>query len=67
MKTKLLISIMLFVTIAAFVFKTPIEKENKSNLTFPVPITTDKEFLITAMNSGKDTGYQYYPQLGANA
>lgn len=66
MKTKLLISLVLFLTLAAFIFKTPSENVN-NNLIVSPPVSVDKEFLITVMNSQIDHNYQYFPQLGANA
>ncbi len=65
MKTKLLISAVLFLVVAAFIFKTPSEKANNT-LLIPPSGNPDKEFLINVMHSGIDTHYVYYPQLGTN-
>ncbi|MBK9333087.1 MAG: hypothetical protein IPM96_11940 [Ignavibacteria bacterium] len=66
MKTKLLFSLVIFLTVAAFIFEKKSINVNNSYLPSP-PVITDSEFLINVMHSGIDINYDYYPQLGTNA
>jgi len=66
MKTKLLFSLVIFLTVAAFIFEKQSGNVSNSMLS-PPPANTDSEFLVNVMHSGIDINYDYYPQLGTNA
>ncbi len=66
MKTKLLISLILFAVLAAFIFEKKPENERGALTALP-PVTKDSEFLINVMQSGIDYDYSEYPDLNANA
>lgn len=66
MKTKLLFSLVIFLTVAAFIFEKKSESVNNTYLP-PPPVSIDSEFLINVMQSGIDYNYSEYPDLNTNA
>jgi len=66
MKTKIIISFILFLSIAAFIIEKPASDLNNSSISSP-PASKDSEFLINVMHSGIDLNYSEYPDLNTNA
>lgn len=68
MRTKIKFTFFLLVCVL-FVssFKYALKEVSKEKTLYrPSSIEDDSQFLITAMHSGIDTAYNYYPQLGVN-